>query len=575
MAAFPVVGTPAGQLVRDPLMIVRNSLMTSSPGSGTMSPPHTSICKFERVHFWNGVSDDPPHLVWRTDRDTNPFVLPSPGGHRFFKFPFKTAEGVFDTALNPIWHIVAPLIIDLFEQNSIDYSSLKGARFSTYDDEGKKTLSPVTLWIATHPGSTTPEQCRDISPAVLKVLEDHGVNGVVLEWYEASVKQLAGLMSVVDETDPTYSVRRALTAALGLPIAPKEKEVQGKGRQKPDVQGSLGFYFHVNRDNKGQPSTEVMGVTCKHVLDSDSSTDYLYTGQGAPVRPIRVCGARRFDRVLTDSNKLVRDYHDEITRLTTEVERLKGEPADKRNERALRRKQEQADKLSEDTGIVEAWLRDVTTNFSAMDDRNIGHVHWAPKISIDEHNHYTRDIGTFRLNDAKFKDAFQGNLVDLGSKWNPSELNAMFWPNPVCRSGAKFASNRVHRISGFVDPKAMDNPNDIDENMVPVYIVGKDGNTTDFTIGRYAGLEAYIRDKFGKQSREACIYNFDRIIGSFASKGDSGSLVWTREGRMLGMLHSGEAKGFHNHVTYATPAWWLIKQILVQYPYADFGRTSF
>lgn len=48
--------------------------------------------------------------------------------------------------------------------------------------------------------------------------------------------------------------------------------------------------------------------------------------------------------------------------------------------------------------------------------RGIGHVDWAPKISVNvEGNHYTRDIGTFELDETKFKPNFKGNVINLGA----------------------------------------------------------------------------------------------------------------------------------------------------------------
>jgi hypothetical protein len=29
-------------------------------------------------------------------------------------------------------------------------------------------------------------------------------------------------------------------------------------------------------------------------------------------------------------------------------------------------------------------------------------------------------------------------------------------------------------------------------------------------------------------------------------------------------------RGMHNHVTFGTPIWWVIKQILIKYPFAEF-----
>ena len=103
----------------------------------------------------------------------------------------------------------------------------------------------------------------------------------------------------------------------------------------------------------------------------------------------------------------------------------------------------------------------------------------------------------------------------------------------------------------------------------------KDGNTTGLTVGRYAGLEAYLCNDLGVESIELAIYNYDKQSGPFAASGDSGSLIFDGEGHMVGILHSGMLKDGSNHVTYATPAWWAIEQLMVKYPHADFNGIAF
>ena len=56
--------------------------------------------------------------------------------------------------------------------------------------------------------------------------------------------------------------------------------------------------------------------------------------------------------------------------------------------------------------------------------------------------------------------------------------------------------------------------------------------------------------------------------------GDFGSLIFDGIGNMVGLLHSSTPKGGSSHVTYATPAWWIIEKIKVKYPYADFFRAK-
>lgn len=130
------------------------------------------------------------------------------------------------------------------------------------------------------------------------------------------------------------------------------------------------------------------------------------------------------------------------------------------------------------------------------------------------------------------------------------------------------------RISGVVPHELLAKPNCFDANREACFIVMKDGND-GLTVGRYAGLEAYIVDGLGAESIELAIYNYDKQSGSFSIKGDSGALIFDAEGHMVGILHSGMPKGTSNHVTFATPAYFALDQIKLHYPNADFYRESF
>ena len=142
--------------------------------------------------------------------------------------------------------------------------------------------------------------------------------------------------------------------------------------------------------------------------------------------------------------------------------------------------------------------------------------------------------------------------------------------------GFKYPENRQLRINGIVTREQLTNP-DLDSEDQSNFIVLKHGCTTDLTVGRYAGLKSYLCDENGVESVELAIYNYGKSPGPFSAKGDSGSLIFDGFGRMVGLLHSGKLKssGLTNtHVTYATPAWWVISQIKKKYPHADFNCTS-
>lgn len=177
---------------------------------------------------------------------------------------------------------------------------------------------------------------------------------------------------------------------------------------------------------------------------------------------------------------------------------------------------------------------------------------------------------------ARFKAQFKGNVIDLGvlylvflisprlikqreDKFTPWQLTKMFYPQSGGRTTFKFPVNRQLRIKGCVTREFLAVPDCFDGNSEPCLIVMKDGNTTDLTVGRYAGLEAYLCNDLGVESIELAIYNYNWCFGPFSASGDSGSLIFDGEGHMVGILHSGMLKGGSSYIFYATPAWWVIE----------------
>ncbi len=159
--------------------------------SDTTVVPPALVSPFEAKHYWHGISDDPPELLYRSDLESgNPFPRPEPGV-RFSQLPVKTASGTWGTAMNDqVWREVAPLIVALFKERRIAYSALMSVRFSIEDEDGKKITGPLVVWVALHPGRNTASDARDVSPDVLNILVQHGVEGAVVEWYEGVVEKL-------------------------------------------------------------------------------------------------------------------------------------------------------------------------------------------------------------------------------------------------------------------------------------------------------------------------------------------------------------------------------------------------
>ncbi|KAF9460378.1 hypothetical protein BDZ94DRAFT_1283951 [Collybia nuda] len=456
------------------------------------------LSDFERVHFFHGVSVEPPQLVWRSDINTNPFPVPGPGC-RFFEIAIGTVEGVFDTPLNP--------------KRGIKYSALMAVRFSTRDDDKKKTLGPITLWISTYPKTITPEQSRDASPHILRILQDHGVAGAVTQC----------LMPIADYTNPTSFVRRTLTPALGLPLAIAEREAA-------DAQGSLGFYFHENKHKDGERSPKVFGVSCSHVLRANTTVNYQFPG----------LHMLRFQETITEVKKLIEEKAEEATGLAEDISRSEMQVTNEDEElaaadkRGLKITRSALVRVREDGSILKRFLEHSSIKFSDITARDIGHVDFAPKISVTvDELHYTRDFATFELNPAKFRPNFLGNVIDFGNKWSTYKLNKKFWLSDFSPTGFTFPFDRPLKVKGAITRELLASPDCFDDNGDPMFIVGKEGSATGFTMGHYCGLEAYICAESGEESVEVAVYNYSWRSGNFSEHGDSGSLIWTGDGRMV------------------------------------------
>ncbi|KAG6328114.1 hypothetical protein ID866_10976 [Astraeus odoratus] len=329
----------------------------------------------------------------------------------------------------------------------------------------------------------------------------------------------------------------------------------------------------------GKPSKKVYGVTNCHVLCKDPTVTYEHKG-GAAKNHVRVSGMRRFQRGLNEIRQRIADHTILAELWARRIAKLEANAV--QNARKIQQTQTELDKERGSIAELETLYGEVTKYWSDIKShRNIGHVQYAPAITVDEHcTRYTLDWATFLAAETKVKDHFEGNVVDLGSKYSPQELMRMFYPVHGGPTTFKFPDERKLRIVGCATEEDLANPNEFDSEGRRCLIVGKDGNTTDLTIGRYVGLVSFTRNPVGIESMELGICNSGiKTVENFSDKGDSGSLVWhMKNGKayMVGQLHSGSNRGgwTNNHISYCTPAWYLLTKIKEKYKYADFYRTT-
>jgi hypothetical protein len=368
--------------------------------------------EYERMSYYNGITGDGDHpeLVYRSDFLTTPF--PKPVG-RHAHVPVKSLRGVFDTPLNSVWDTVGPQICDLIKAREIHWSSVDPARFFTHGppgEEAKGSLGPVVIWVGVIPGFTSADTAHDVSQEIVALLLKNGVEGVVVEWREAVPQRLAGpLMRHVGSSNATHHVRRFLTALLGVPLATEEMQ--------EDAQGTLTLWFHENRDRDGNPSNKVYGVSNCHVLRKNTTVDYEHRG-GAAKDHVLISGMHRFQRGLDEITKVIADHGILADVCSRDIVKLEAkEVQDAENAREIRRTRRKLDDENEAIVDLEALHDEVTKYWSNMKlHRNIGHVQYAAAITVDEGGTpYTSDWAAFLAAEAKVKDQFEGNVVDLGA----------------------------------------------------------------------------------------------------------------------------------------------------------------
>ncbi|KAH7882795.1 hypothetical protein F5I97DRAFT_1931394 [Phlebopus sp. FC_14] len=363
------------------------------------------------------------------------------------------------------------------------WSSIDTARFFTHGPTGeeKGSLGPVVIWIGVLPGSTSADTAHDVSQQILALLQKNEVEGVVVEWREAVAQRLAGppLLKHADSTDPTHYLRRFLTVLLAVPLTTE-------GMKPKDAQGTLTFWFAENKDKDGNASDQVYGVSNCHVLRENTTVNYVHRG-GAPRDQAVVDRLYSADFMPEKSSNLKR----KATRARRAYERC--------------------------SGFNAYWTTRTKTS-------PLSRFH----VEVDEGStRYTADWGVFLAAGAKVKDAFEGNVVDLGSTFSPPELSDMIYPVAGGPTTLKYPEERKLKITGCATKDDLANPAEFDNEGQRCLKVGKDGNTTDLTVGRYSGLESFVQNPVGVESRELAIYNSGhKAIEVFSAKGDSGSLVW-------------------------------------------------
>jgi len=147
------------------------------------------------------------------------------------------------------------------------------------------------------------------------------------------------------------------------------------------------------------------------------------------------------------------------------------------------------------------------------------------------------------------------------------------FPQPEGKAGYQYPKDGLLQALGVVQEAEIRDPKHLDANRQECLLVVKNGGTTDTTVGRANGLESAKRTHpehgiIKETSIEIAVLPYNRARGEFSDAGDSGSIVLTRDGKILGVLTGGAGPAEETDITFLTPYWWLEKRIKDKFPSA-------
>ncbi|KAH9047002.1 hypothetical protein EDB83DRAFT_2404331, partial [Lactarius deliciosus] len=215
---------------------------------------------------------------------------------------------------------------------------------------------------------------------------------------------------------------------------------------------------------------------------------------------------------------------------------------------------------------LEKFYKESKKKWSDPRQRILGHIARSPPITLGAGaGRFTEDYAVVELDSSKFKDAFEGNVIDLGTKIPEDEFTLKMCPRFDAAPSFKYPDDRLLPLRDIISEDLMHKPDTLDHDGECRLLVIKNGNTTGVTIGRATGIFSYVRKYFGNNthqtSMEWAILPYDNKSGVFSARGDSGSVIADGLGRVGGILTGGSGKTASSDITYATPFFWLLPRI--------------
>ncbi|KAJ3766259.1 hypothetical protein FB446DRAFT_758532 [Lentinula raphanica] len=525
----------------------------NSPHSPSHSPPHSSLTL-------DGFSIRISKPQWLADAERLSASYPN-AAHDFFfgtpnnplcvyksgdPWPTNTGQDSLRIIreIRPVAHDhpirskwsddIVMKVCDLLDERNVQWTSVDPVAFA---EVGKETFCPFLIWIGVKPTSLSYEDARTAAEAVTSFLTGSGLDAIEIGFRESIVTRLSGpkLTSYFSDsaggggTDlAKLASCKPLTAILGLSISvPKESNDRHYG-------GTGALYLLESKEKD-----DMYLLTCSHVVRKKSDDQkFAHEVQKKVFAPSR--------KVYKEVIKSVREKilegscHLDAVQSNTDPENL--------------------------TEMV----NDLFACKWQSERHVIGKVAYAPPVNADN-DHWNEDWALIKLDNNKFDlTTFKGNqiFVDKG----PSDYTKLMYPNDNDQESLVCPEEGLLPAAKVVSKEEISNPQHLDMHGEKCWFVLKNGIRTGTTYGTSSGMVSVIqRSRDGESVRSKSIAvsssNNGLTARAFADKGDSGSIILTRDGGILGLLTSKSRNGPGKPVlTYFTPFWFIMERIRKVYP---------
>ncbi|KAJ4161592.1 uncharacterized protein LMH87_007623 [Akanthomyces muscarius] len=430
-----------------------------------------------------------------------------------------------------LWNVKdAPLRRDIKHQlQHLSWNAIELFRVG-FEDEQDPHGWKLTLMVSVMPESaTTWSVAAQAAVACKAVLESYNIFDIHCEIRESSILLLASEpadnlkvrgIDHLPSQDPR-SLDGHRSPYLGTSIA---------SLSNPAIGATKGLYLRISEH--GQEHQATVALTCRHLLETTLSTNVEIRGGPDVIQPCQ----RTLEAYIANQQDQI-NYIDSLNskqRASADYQKMKYD--------------------------AESRLR-AASLLKYPESRKIGRVHYAPPIALRQSSHHDSWLADWllvQLDPAHQEDALSDltNDIVLENHSGQKRLQRVLAQMKVQPEAPRFFDNKLYKLqlAGTVTERELRNPPHSELNDDAVLFVGKVGARSGLTFGLGSTMASVVRYPLKGMTLESLEWPVHHVKGdpNFSAPGDSGSIVWTVDGRIVGMVTGGCGVRSMD-ITYVTP----------------------